>query len=832
VFNYKNNLLGRLQIPVFVVLCLTGFFLFLPFKSLRAESQPKVVINEVVYDQAGTDSEQPGQEWVELYNNSDSAVDLAGYFLEWGGASFDDNSISLSGIIPAKQYFLIGGNSVEAKWGVKSDLITDSLVMQNGGSESDGVRLFDGAGYYDTLLYDEPNKNGLPADDSNPGLELCPDVTEDHSLSRRTVGVDNNLASDWEDLQTPTPHNSNYDESIIDTGNTTSNQIIINELLPNPNGSDDNEWLELKNLSTTTIDLTNWKISDLAGTDYAIANTDFATTTISALGFFILPKSITKISLNNSGGETVRLFDNQNNLVFEISYNETASDDFVWARDESGVWHWSTTQTLGAENIITAPVASGPGGGSSYEPKKYPSQIKINEIFPNPPGADSNEWIELKNISGNIHSLKGWQLIGEKDDVQIMFDAYAKITKASPLFLLERTDNNSAPAVDADVIYQGALSQKNDGLRLFDNNCVLIDEVLARSEWPAGDAVQRRTMERGANFSWHTHQGVGLGTPRAENSNFTPSFSSGGGSGGSSGGSSEQASSNAEIPNTIACVRDGAVPASQKPVRINEVQWMGTLKSSSDEWIELMNETGAQISLKGWHLRDKDNEIAITFEAEDVIGSSGFYVLERTDEGTLPSIAAKKIYTGGLENSNEALYLYNSSCELVDEVNASSEWPGGSKDERRSMERKNNSEWGTYEGDTSSEIFGTPGKENSGEVSRALLATSTTGHILISELYPDQTGSNKDFVELYNPTNQNLSLDNMWLWVSGPGNDEGIETESPSSISLHEGKAIIRKNKPAITAIIRLFIYFSFSQFLSDSFHIPSFLLFIFHLNV
>ena len=135
MFNYKNNLLGRLQIPVFVVLCLTGFFLFLPFKSLRAESQPKVVINEVVYDQAGTDSEQPGQEWVELYNNSDSAVDLAGYFLEWGGASFDDNSISLSGIIPAKQYFLIGGNSVEAKWGVKSDLITDSLVMQNGGSE-------------------------------------------------------------------------------------------------------------------------------------------------------------------------------------------------------------------------------------------------------------------------------------------------------------------------------------------------------------------------------------------------------------------------------------------------------------------------------------------------------------------------------------------------------------------------------------------------------------------------------------------------------------------------------------------------------------------------
>ena len=429
--------------------------------------------------------------------------------------------------------------------------------------------------------------------------------------------------------------------------------------------------------------------------------------------------------------------------------------------------------------------------GDGEIPTRLP--VIINELaWMGTEKSANDEWIELKNISGNTHSLNGWQLIGEKNDVQIMFDADTKTTKASPLFLLERTDNNSAPAVDADIIYQGALSQKNDGLRLFDNNCVLIDEVLARSEWPAGNAVQRRTMERGANFSWHTHQGVGLGTPRAENSNFTPPFSSGGsGGGGSSGGSSKQASNNAEISNTIACVRDGAVSASQKSVRINEVQWMGTLKSSSDEWIELMNETSAQISLKGWHLRDKDNEIAITFEAEDVIGSSGFYVLERTDEGTLPSIAAEKIYTGGLENSNEALYLYNSSCELVDEVNASSEWPGGSKDERRSMERKNNSEWGTYGGATSSEIFGTPGKENSGGVSGALLATSTAGHILISELYPDQTGSNKDFVELYNPTNQNISLDNMWLWVSGPGNDEGIETESPvKKIQLNSGSGI------------------------------------------
>ena len=108
-------------------------------------------------------------------------------------------------------------------------------------------------------------------------------------------------------------------------------------------------------------------------------------------------------------------------------------------------------------------------GNTTYFTASY-LPIIINEVaWAGTNASPYAEWIELKNISGNTHSLNGWQLIGEKNDVQIMFDADTKTTKASPLFLLERTDNNSAPAVDADIIYQGALSQKNDGLRLFDN---------------------------------------------------------------------------------------------------------------------------------------------------------------------------------------------------------------------------------------------------------------------------------------------------------------------------------------------------------------------------
>ena len=38
--------------------------------------------------------------------------------------------------------------------------------------------------------------------------------------------------------------------------------LVINEILPNPAGSDDYEWIELKNIGSGDVDLTGWKISD------------------------------------------------------------------------------------------------------------------------------------------------------------------------------------------------------------------------------------------------------------------------------------------------------------------------------------------------------------------------------------------------------------------------------------------------------------------------------------------------------------------------------------------------------------------------------------------
>ncbi|KPJ71858.1 hypothetical protein AMJ50_00005, partial [Parcubacteria bacterium DG_74_3] len=198
-------------------------------------------------------------------------------------------------------------------------------------------------------------------------------------------------------------------------------------------------------------------------------------------------------------------------------------------------------------------------------------------------------------------------------------------------------------------------------------------------------------------------------------------------------------------------------------VIINEIAWMGTVNSANDEWIELKNISNEPINLSGWQLLDKDQQIRIIFVQEDFPHSSfgSFYLLERTDDDSVPNITADLIYTGGLSNTNEALYLFDENCQLQDEVVANPNWPNGNSGSKRTMERKSNLEW-----QTSAYIGGTPKGENS------------SGYIVIPSSYtPPPSPSypkifisevrispiTERFVELYNPNNYTVDLTGWYI---------------------------------------------------------------------
>jgi len=122
-------------------------------------------------------------------------------------------------------------------------------------------------------------------------------------------------------------------------------------------------------------------------------------------------------------------------------------------------------------------------------------------------------------------------------------------------------------------------------------------------------------------------------------------------------------------------------------VVINEIAWMGTEDSSNDEWIELYNNSSSIIDLNGWKIISNDNTPNIILKNK--IPSKGFFILERTDDTTLPNTKADLIYKGALNNEGEHLKLIDANEGIIDEIDCSKGWFLGDNETKKTMERKN-----------------------------------------------------------------------------------------------------------------------------------------------
>jgi len=145
-------------------------------------------------------------------------------------------------------------------------------------------------------------------------------------------------------------------------------------------------------------------------------------------------------------------------------------------------------------------------------------------------------------------------------------------------------------------------------------------------------------------------------------------------------------------------------------VIINEIAWMGTEIDSSNEWIELYNDSDTEINLNNWGLYEEGGKTLIE-PLTGIIGSKSYYLIERTDDNTVPNIEASQSPTSwngyGLNNNGEHLQLLDSNPNIIDKVNCSGGWFEGDKDTKQTMERTNGG-W-----QTSSDPNGTPKTQNS-----------------------------------------------------------------------------------------------------------------------
>src|SRR3990167_3283335 len=119
-------------------------------------------------------------------------------------------------------------------------------------------------------------------------------------------------------------------------------------------------------------------------------------------------------------------------------------------------------------------------------------------------------------------------------------------------------------------------------------------------------------------------------------------------------------------------------------VLINEIAWMGNEDLANKEWIELWNNSGENVNLNGWRLYSKDNTPEIALSGN--IASQGFFILERTDDLSLPYIKADLIYKGALGNSGEYLILQDNNGNIIDKIDASAGWLSGDNSTKQTMQ--------------------------------------------------------------------------------------------------------------------------------------------------
>ncbi len=355
------------------------------------QASTSIVISEVYYDTAGTDSIE---EYIELYNMNSSALDLSGWTLTDNYSTYTiANGVSIN----AQSTLIIARDSggFSNLFGFNPDISDLSLALGNSG---DMVILKNNSGTEVDFVAWEGEVAGWSTY-SNTG----------NSIERNPANIDTDVEGDWVNNVTPTP-------GFVTTSVGT---ILISEVYYDTTGTDSvEEYVELYNTGTVSIDISGWTLTDNYSSFTIPANTivEGQSTVIvaaDAAGFnalfgFTPDVSGSSLALSNSGDEVT------------LKNTSAAEIDFVaWENYVSGWSVYANTSNSierNPVNIDTDTVSDWlsnvtPTPGSINSGGSIQGSILLSEVYYDTTGTDSvEEFVELYNISATSVDVSGWTL--------------------------------------------------------------------------------------------------------------------------------------------------------------------------------------------------------------------------------------------------------------------------------------------------------------------------------------------------------------------------------------------------------------------------------------
>ena len=365
-------------------------------------------------------------EFVELVNVGSTTAQLDGIRLV-DGIQFDFANVAANQIGPDERVVLV--RNLEA-FSTRYNGILDSITIagQYDASLSNGGESVQAISALGEQLFEfEYSDNWFDHTDGGG-----------YSLTVRTPGGDNadlNQATAWRPSNLVGGSPGSTDAAV------DPDSLAINELLATSDGTG---WIELQNLTSASIDVSNWYLSDSSDD---LQKYQFDTgTVIPGNGYLIVneatqfghPSAQTPFALGSSGGRIYLTGGNSNGQL--LGYRE----DQRYTAAEAGTALGRYTKSTGATDFVRLQTET--SGAANSQPIVGP--IVINEIMYHPEEG-SVEFIELWNTSDVSVTLgdaqgRSWRM---RSAIDIDMPADAAIPADGFALLIQRSENGN-PAIE------------------------------------------------------------------------------------------------------------------------------------------------------------------------------------------------------------------------------------------------------------------------------------------------------------------------------------------------------------------------------------------------
>jgi cardiolipin synthase len=325
--------------------CTTSF----RYSYAHSDSLPQIVINEFL----SSPYMDWDDEWIELYNNGDTLVNIGGWKIDdmlGSMGSSDPYTIPQGFVIYPKEFLVFYGNETEIQLNYNGDNVT--LIDETGN-------------LVDIYTYFSSN--------------------HDVAIGRFPDGSEN-----WKNYLLPTPGHKN--QYTVDSLNNLSN-IKINEFLPSPKNLYDTEWIELYNSGTTTVKLDGCWLDDVMDGGKQPWQIPL-NTTIKANEIIFFNRSF---GFNNDG-DTVNLLYVDGCTIIDSYLYDSSEYDISFGRKTDGDAHWASFSypTPNQSNLYY------------HELNSSEKNVLISELFYR--ASYNYEFLCMYNPSNAYINITGWRL--------------------------------------------------------------------------------------------------------------------------------------------------------------------------------------------------------------------------------------------------------------------------------------------------------------------------------------------------------------------------------------------------------------------------------------